>query len=325
MRLRSRKRELRIFQERRCGRTGIYARFLQSNTGDVNVVTTDSIITSNNISYYEGEFGIGNQAASLCSAGFADYFIDPVKGFALRLSGNGIEPISELYKAQTWAGTLTNYLNNFSYVNGGNASILGVIFFCQDRPSETWFCAQGGTSGSVTLPDESFIFREEGNLWNAFMDFAPDSIVCAENKLISFKAGKMYSHDNTNTYCNYYGIQNKPSITLVKNDNPLVGKSWQAISEISNVVWVSPLIYTNTDSYAGQRQESNLIEGDFIKQESDFNAVFLNDINSIGGIGSGDYLKGTLLVIKLETVDGSKFAYLANAPVRYSVSSRLNK
>jgi hypothetical protein len=290
------------------------------------VVTTDSIITSNNISYYEGEFGIGNQGASLSSSGFADYFVDPVKGFALRLSVNGIEPISEQNKVQTWAGgTLPNYLLDYTYQYGGSAAVLGVVFFCEDRPSEVWFCTQGGQGASDTLPDESFVFREEGNLWTSFMDFAPDAVVCAENKLISFKAGKMYSHENVATYCNYYGVQNKPSITLVKNDNPMIGKSWQAISQIANVVWVSPLIYTETESYPGQRQESNLVASDFASQEGRFNASLLNDINSIGGIGNGDYLKGTFAVFELTTVDGSKFAYLASAPVKYSPSTRIMK
>ena len=321
VRLRSRKRELRIFQERRCGRTGIYARFLQSNVGDINVVTTDSIITSNNISYYEGEFGIGNQGASLSSSGFADYFVDPVKGFALRLSANGIEPISEQNRVQTWAGTnLPQYNDNYSYPYGGNAAILGVILFCKDRPSETWFMLQGGMGTPGTIPDESFVFREDGNLWTSFMDFAADSVMCDENELISFKNGKMYSHDNTNTYCNYYGVQNKPSITMVKNDNALVKKSFQSIDQVSNVIWNSDLIYTQMMSYQDQRQESNLVDGDFRLKEGQFHAPLMRDKFSIGGISNGDRLRGTFMVIQLSPSDGSKFAWILEAAIKYNVS-----
>ena len=315
VRLRARQKEMRVFQQRRCGRIGVYNKFIRDNSGQNVLTSTDTIITQNNIQYYEGEFGIGNQGSSLVSSGYADYFIDPVRGCILSLSLDGLINISELYRVQTWAGAnLPTFLNSSAYQFGGNNAIIGCFNFTKDREGEAIFVLQG---------KESFAFNEQENAWTSFYDFVPDQIVCAENVLYSFFNGVLYSHDNTTTYCKFYGTQYKPSITLTYNEKVESKKTWISISQPSNVQWNSPLIYTEMFSYGIQRQESNLVDTDFKLLESEYNASFLKDIHSIGGIGNGSSLKGGFMVIKLTVTDGSQFIYLMAPAVKY-IDSPLN-
>lgn len=326
VRLRVREREVRAFQKRRCGRVGIYQKFVTNESGSQNLIVSDTIITPNNIQYYEGEYGIGNQPDGLASSGYVDYFPDDVKGYLCRLSENGVIPISELYKVQTFAGnTLPLYLSQYNYQFGGNAVILGVFNFLKDRDSEAMFCLQGGTGVNGAIPAQSIAFNEHLNSFYSFFDFAPDSIVCAENLLLSFFNGNLYSHDNSTTYANFYGVQEVTSITGIFKEPVIEKKTFVAITEISNVVWEAPFIYTNVNSYAQQRQESNLAAEDFALLDPNFNAGFLNDIHSIGSLIDGDNLKGNLISAQLSPVDSSLFAYLSDISIEFIDSPKTNR
>ena len=71
------------------------------------------------------------------------------------------------------------------------------------------------------------------------------------------------------------------------------------------------------------RQESELLEGDFATLESTYNASFLKDINSLGGLIEGDSLKGGYIVVKFEKTNANSFVYLNNVGIKY-IDSPLN-
>lgn len=352
IRLRVRQRELRIFQERRCGHTGIYAKYIADNSGVNTLVTTDLIITPNNVEYFEGEFGIGNQPSGLCSSGYADYFPDPVKGYWLRLSLDGIQPISELYKVQSFAGTnLPIYLNNYNYQFGGTASIISCYNFKKTKEGEAIFCLQGGTANQLTftgpggpntvvfpaiftmgptnIPGQSIAFDEKYNAWTSLYDFVPDAMVCAENTLYSFYNGQMYSHTDNVNYCRFYGTQYNPSIKLVFNDNMAIKKKYLAIAYQSNQIWVSPTVGDINTSMinpqTGLPQISQLISQDYEINENIRYAAFLFDGNSMANmqlaIVQGDFLNGNWIEVNL-VYQGSGFAFIYLPYIKYAVSPR---
>ena len=49
---------------------------------------------------------MGTQYSSLVSCKNTDYFVDPVRGYQIRLSNDGMIPISELYKGQFYIRSL---------------------------------------------------------------------------------------------------------------------------------------------------------------------------------------------------------------------------
>lgn len=147
-RFKVRERILRIFQERGCAQVGIYSKFLQ-DSGNTNLLTTtDDIITKNNVQYYLGVAGLGNQPTSLVSGKIADYIADPVRGYQWRLSGDGLIAISELYLGQFYIrGLLTPYNDTFLRTDGSKAKILGVY----DYLNEQYICVlQAGSKETIT-------------------------------------------------------------------------------------------------------------------------------------------------------------------------------
>lgn len=311
-------RNLVFFQYLRVCTCGIFGQYIKTKNGANQLITTDKIIDGDNLEYYEGDNGIGNAADSLAIDGFRIDFADPVKGFLCRLSKDGITRISLLYKVQTFVGkTVPLFLNNSSYTYqfGGYPNILGCFNFVDDRDSETIFVFQGDTDGGIA--GQSLAWSEDRNAWHDFYDFVPDSIVCAGNTLYSFYNGVMYIHNNTTNYCNYYGTQYKPSVTIVFNDAVGFKKTWIAVSELSNVIWNCPSIYTQVMSYGNTPQQSNLVASDFKLLEGKYEAAFLNDINSVLGLINGDTLKGTFIVIQFTVTNGAAFSWLMSPTIKF--------
>lgn len=319
-------REMLVFQYRRCGHVGIYQKFIKNNNGETNLIVTDTIITPNNIQYFEGEYGIGNQPDSLCTSGYRHYFADPVKGYWCRLSLNGIEPITELYKVQTWAGAnLSNYLSNYAYPFGGNSVILGVFNFAKDRDSEAMLVLQPGTVGAATIVGETIAFNESKDLFTSFYDFAPDAIVCCENTLYSLYNGQLYAHTNDASPANFYSTQYPCNITIPFNEQMAEKKTFISVEQIANDVWECPSIYTNQISYGSTPQQSNLVAEDFRLLDSTWNASLWRDINSQKGQFNGDALKGNLAVVQFQVGAPSGLVFLSDVLLTYIDNRRTNR
>jgi hypothetical protein len=313
---------LTFFQERKCGQAGVYKKFITDTAGNQQLITTTNIITENNVQYYAGDFGVGNQADAIVQSGFVYYFVDPTKGKQLRLSRDGITDLSELYKTQTWAAeNISKYLTNYNYAFGGTSRITGAFNVRKDNVGEYLCVLQPGTNGAQTLIGQTMGFDEDKNSFTSRYSFAPECIVCAENTLYSWVNGRLYIHDQTapGTKNKFYGVVYESSITRVFNEHILQKKSWISVSELSNVIWDVPEISTNQFSYGTTVQQSNLVTEDFNQTENEFNASFLGDSNSVSGLINGDTLKGSLLKAKfrLQTQDAINPAYFAGVLIKY--------
>lgn len=291
---------LTLFQERKCGRVAVYNRIISNADGSQQLITTTDIITQNNVQYYAGDFGVGNQPDSIVQSGFVYYFVDPIKSKQLRLSRDGITDLSEIYKTQTWAAqNISKYLLPYNYTFGGTSRITGTFNIRKDNVGEYLCVLQPGTFGDATEVGQTIGFDETRNCFTSLYNFAPECIVCAENTLYSFRNGRMYIHDQTaaGTMNKFYGISYDSTITRVFNAGLIEKKSWMSLTEIANSIWDCPAISTNYYSYGTTVQQSNLISQDFADIESTYSAAFWGDQNSIDGI-LGDVLKGNLMVIK---------------------------
>ena len=166
-------------------------------------------------------------------------------------------------------------------------------------------------------------FDEVGNNFESFYSYFPEYYGCLNTKLFSFKNGQIWAHNNTSTFCNFYGVQYGASITTVFNQANINKETWISLTETSNTVWECPEIYTQMISHDAVRQESELLEADFSTLESTYNASFLKDKNSLGGLIEGDSLKGGYIVVKFEKTSANSFVYLNNVGIKY-IDSPLN-
>jgi hypothetical protein len=298
VRLKVRGSQMRVFQKRGCGMAGVLQNMLFNADGSGNLTQTNQII--NKISYYQGDYGIGNLATSLTSSSNSDYFVDPIRGYQVRLSVDGMTPISALYKAQYYITNLANkYAIERSGTLPGKAKVLGVYDFNE----EEYVAVFQGYSGQSNV---TIGFNENRNSYSTFYDYAPEWITSAEGNIISFRNGQLYVHDST-TYCNYYGTQNKPSVTLVFNDVETIKKRYNTMTLLANKVWAPD---TNGDITTNLGQSSSLQPSDFLAKDDKWHAAFKRDASSSGGLYNGNVLKGGWSQIRLKPVNGNEFVNL---------------
>lgn len=323
-----RDRVLTFFQERKCGWVGVFQRAITNASGESQLITTESIITQNNVQYYDGDYGVGDQPDSVVPSGFVYYFTDPIKSEECRLSRDGVTPLSTLYKTKTWASQhISKYLNPYNYTYGGTSRITGTFNIRKDNVGEYLCVLQPGEFGSDTIAGQTMGFDESRNSFTTPYSFAPECIVCAENVLYSWVNGKMYIHDQVaaGTMNRFYGVSYDSTITRAFNAGLIEKKSWESITEIANSIWDCPEIYTNYMSYGTTPQQSNLITQDFADLESNFSASFQGDINSIGGIANGFVLKGNLIVIKFRATSPNSLSTLTVVSLYFVDSPLTNR
>lgn len=282
-RLKTRDRVLRVFQNLKVGNLPLFSRIAKSPSGDEVIINTNSLL--NPIQYYVGDWGIGTCPESLASFNFADYFCDNIRGAICRVSNSGVEPLSLLYKVNSWA---TNEL----ILRKGNYKIYG----CFEQRQANYMVAVESTPDS---PAQTLIWDEEGKRFDSFVSYHPEMMVQLGTLLVTFKDGNLWTHNQDGNYNNFYGVQYDSYITGVFNKNVLEKKTFLNINEIATEIWDCPEIETSSNSYGNTKQASLLITDDFADLESNFSANFLRDINSNGDILNGDVLKGNWIKIKL--------------------------
>ena len=316
VRLKVHERELRVYQKIRVGVVGIYAKFIKDQTGTNSLVTSDTIITKNNINYYVGDNGLSIPSA-LVSEGNVDYFPSVNKGEIIRLSQDGMTSISSLYKVKSWSGVnVQKFSTDSTYTYGGKARIVGTYNYIKDRHGEVIFCLQGASDKTPY----TISFDEDRNEFSSFYDFHPDQILCAGNKLITWLNGRIYVHDNSSAYNTFYGTSYPSKIELVCNKGGQFKKDFTYITYIapSTQVWTAANIGDVATSIG---QQSSLVASDFDWREGRFDAPFMRDNNGANGVIDGDYLKGEWIFVRLQ-LTSSTLATLNSASISFLESPK---
>lgn len=310
VRLHVRERYLKVYQRFKVGNVPILTQIIQDTAGNPFQAQTDKLI--NKIQYYQGEYGIGYSPASLAWNNYADYFVDDVRGVVCRLSQDGVTPISLLYKTNAFFTDKLQYfrpdLNTRIVPVGeeypGDPAVIGAF----DPYTNKYILALEEINRyTETVPPVLYFhqdaytisFNEATNTFESLYSYKPELMGILNTMFFSFKDGGIWVH-NSNTYCNFYGVQYPCSITLVFNDSVIFKKTFLAIMETGNITWICPSISTNMPSYGSTLQTSELKLVDFKTLEGTYNATFLRDSNSIGGILNGKTLKGEYIVVKLQ-------------------------
>jgi hypothetical protein len=300
-----------------------------------NPLQANSEILLNKITYpYNAQYGIGNVPESFAYGKNGIYGIDNNKGIVWRIGQNGMEALSIVYSCNAFfVPRLASYktdLNNGNAPSGGvytgNATCYGIF----DSYTNKYIIAMEQIDRYNS--DGELIFHQDANTicfletrdqsegFESRYSYAPEGMDSLNNLLVAFKNGAIWTHDS-NTFCNFFGVQYSCYIDGIFNDNILQKKTWEALTQMTNDIWECPVIYTNTFSYGTQRQESELIEQDFTVFEPYPSTSFKRDKNSIDGLLNGDWLKGSWMVIRFQKNNSNELVILSGVSVLYKDSA----
>ena len=154
---------------------------------------------------FAGDYGISNNPESLTSDQYRMYFTDKQRGSVLRLSGNGITPISSV-GMKTWfrenLKQTDSLLGTFDTVNGEYNLTLNY-------------------KSNINKDDTTISFNEASKGWVSFKSFVPNEGVSVGGKYLTSNKSKAYHHYtdevNRNTF---YETYKESNIDVLFNDGP---------------------------------------------------------------------------------------------------------
>lgn len=316
---------LYVYQKTAVGGIGIFARYIQSNEGVPELVTTNEIISPNNINYLKGAYGLGDQPCSVFRSDGVHYFCDPVRGDIVRRSGDGLTPVGQLYYGQYYLRNLVSaYNRTYIRTNGSKAKIMGYYDFFE---GQAHFILQAGTLGASEILPYNFSFNEKRNGFCGFYKDNPEMALQAAEVTYGWKNGQMYIYNDNGSDRKLFGVPFDTSITLVFNDKEQVRKKYMALGYQSSDKWVcqklssfsageniDAIITSFINPQTGFRQSSQLklVDIDADGTEGQITAALLRDINSGANpniaLLEGDYLLGWWLEAEF-TYKGNGFSY----------------
>ena len=179
--------------------------------GSKNVVSSTNVLGS--IQPYAGDYGISKNPESYARYGNRAYFSDKNRGVILRLSGNGLTPIS-------------NYGMD-DYFRDKLATAQRVIGSYDENKDEYNLTITKQTDSSDY--NETTSFKEDVNGWNTRKSFIKENGLSLNNIYYTFKNGEIWSHNNE-TRNNFYGVQYNSSVKFIFNDAPGSVKSFKTLN-----------------------------------------------------------------------------------------------
>ena len=173
---------------------------------------------------FSGDYGISKNPESLAFDSYRMYFTDMQRGAVLRLSGNGITPISDVGMKSYFRENLKkciNLIGSFDGVNGEYNLTLDA--------SPKWSCDSRGVTNCLDTTTISFSENSKG--WVSFKSFTPLTAVGVNDKYYSVSFNDVYEHyHDVATRNNFYGTQYESEVELLFNDSPGSVKSFTAVN-----------------------------------------------------------------------------------------------
>ena len=179
--------------------------------GNANLTATNNVLGQ--AIPYAGEYGISKNPESFAADNYRAYFADKQRGAILRLSMDGLTPISEY--------GMSDYFKTALAASG--SKLIGSF---DDRKNEY----------NLTIPMTftTVSFKESVNGWSSFKSFIPEQALSMGNDYYSLKSGLPYKHHVETTLSGnpvdrntFYGEHTPSSVSVLLNDSPSVIKSYK--------------------------------------------------------------------------------------------------
>jgi len=184
--------------------------------GNTNITATDRFLGQ--AMPYSGDFGISTNPESFASDKYRSYFTDKQRGAVLRLSKDGLTPISDIGMADYFKDTLAS----------SNIALSGSYDDTKKLYSLT--LKEGNAGTAIDYTETTASFSESSKGWTTFQSYLQETGVSLNNKYFTFKAGDIYQHYNNDTRNKFYGVDYDSTICVTFNDLPSSIKNFGSLS-----------------------------------------------------------------------------------------------
>ena len=248
---------------------------LYNADGNPQLVATNAVLGDANP--FVGDYGISKNPESFAKESYRAYFTDRQRGAVLRLSMDGLTPISDAgmsdwFKDEFKDDTHINIIGSYdNYKNDYNLTF--------DRGDNTTYGIQGNTSGH----SQTVTYSEDVKGWTSFKSFIQESGVSMSGDYYTFNAGKCYKHHDNSTRNSFYGASTSSNITFLLNESPLIIKNYNTLNYDGDESWICNSI--ETDQQGGTVSSFIEKEGKWFNYISGDDSVVDTQAFNFQGIG----------------------------------------
>ncbi len=316
---------LLVFQEDKVSRILVDKDAIYSAEGGGTVTSSQAVLGQT--VPYAGKFGIGRNPESFAIYGTRKYFTDKDKGVVLRLSQDGITPISS-YGMRDY---FKDHLKLSSSLHGA-----------YDTHSQNYVLSmysgypEGYPDGST---HQTITYDEIVKGWTSFHSWKSPFGKSLNNNFYTFNDRDLWEHYYASGFHNsFHGENVAPShIEFVANGNPSVMKTFNSINYEGTPGWFieSNIASTSDKSFMVPKNGTTYTDWDgstketgFIKKDDKYFSYLKNNSGSKGDeIIFGNQISGikgffTTVKIKCEGEDAQSFKELFKASHEVAVSAR---
>ena len=191
--------------------------------GNPQLVATENVLGQT--IPYSGDYGISRNPESFASDSYRLYFADPARGAVLRLSRDGLTPISD-YGMRKY----------FQKVLGIGGRIMTIGSF-DDKKQEY----------NLTIGKSTITYKEDVKGWVSFKSYITFNGISCNNEYYTSHEGKLYKHHSSKANKNtFYGDYRASSIIAVLNDAPGTIKTFRTVNYEGSRNAVSKLLTYDT-------------------------------------------------------------------------------
>tara|TARA_R110000737_G_scaffold97057_1_gene131151 strand:- start:1856 stop:6166 length:4311 start_codon:yes stop_codon:yes gene_type:complete len=272
--LKARDTNLVVFCEDKILKITAHKDALYKADGNPDIISTNKVLGS--VSSFAGEFGISTNPESYAEDSFRMYCTDKQRGKVLRISGDGITPISA-------AGMVDYFGDNLK----ANNTLLGSF---DDRKQEY----------NLTLKTQrkTLSFSESAKGWTSFKSFIPEKGLSINNNYYTFKDGDLWKHHTNATRNNFYGDQYDSSVDVVFNEQSESVKSFASMKYEGTQAKVTQNV---TDGEYYNNKNTSTIPG-FLGKQGWYVKSGVTDLQVAGGM-------------EFKNKEGKYFSYMKGKPV----------
>jgi len=249
---------------------------LYNADGSRNVTASNAVL--GDATAFVGDFGISSNPESLAMDGFRMYFTDKNRNKVIRLSQNGLTPISD-------AGMSSWFRDNLNYVD----NLIGT--FDETRGEYNLTINYSSAERSRGSRDITVSFSEKTKGWTSFKSFIPQTGLSINEEYITAVDGQIWSHHDKNSKANdFYGKGSQlSSINVIFNEDPGSVKSFTTINYEGSQAYIpmfsTSIIQDVEGNYLGNYGLNNVVsDGEYYnltEKRGWYVASFNTDIDSV--------------------------------------------
>ena len=234
--LHSRDTDIITLCEEKCLKVLANKNALYNADGNINMIATSNVLGQ--AVAYAGDYGIGKNPESFASASFRMYFADKSKGSILRLSQDGLTPISKAGMNDWFTDNLSNAYEIVGSIDDRKGDYNITIY---DHDLDT----EGSQKEIIELGGATLTFNERVKGWSSFKSFLQETGFSLNNNYYTSKHGHIWKHHvdqprprNTFYKMNGWGVNlasypdpyTESSLTFLFNEQPGSVKSFGTLN-----------------------------------------------------------------------------------------------